>query len=244
MVKLQCYGPGWTVPCISPYVTKVAYYMALARIPYELTPVNPFTLKADTPHGKLPVIEDDDGTVVADSTRIIRHFETTRSNGLDTDASPRERAVMHAFNRMLDEHFYWSAVIQPRWREQAGWEAYVPIITGGATPDAATRDALESFRRMILAEFDGQGMGRMNDAQVYERAREDVDALSDQLGDQVYFMGDKPRSIDANVLSLCKHIAESPFDFDTKYYLRSKKNIMAYVERLSSQVTGAMTEAA
>lgn len=233
MIKLYHYGPGWTVPCISPYVTKVAYYMALAGLEHRLVPANPFTLKADTPFGKLPVI-DDDGTIVADSTAIIDHLERTRGEPLDKGATAQERAVMLAFNRLLDEHFYWCAVIQPRWREQRNWELYVPIICGGTQPDAALRNSLEAFRRMVMAEFDGQGMGRLDDATVYARARADVDALADQLGDRPYFMGDRPRSIDANVLSLCKHVLETPFEFDTRHYMAGKPNLVSYVARLSA----------
>lgn len=235
MIKLYCYGPGWTVPCISPYVTKVAYYMDLTGIEYEMIGANPFTLKDETPHGKLPTIEYDDGTVIADSTQIIAHFETTRE-GLDGKASALEKAQMMAFNRLLDEHFYWSAVIQPRWREQLGWETYVPVICGGDDPDATLRDMLENFRRMVMGEFDGQGMGRLDDAAVYARAREDVDALADQLGSNEFFMGGELRSIDANVLSLLKHVAESPFEFDTKDYVQSKDNLMSYIARMSPRL--------
>lgn len=238
MITLFCYGQGWSVPCISPYVTKVAYYMDLAGIPYRLAGANPFTLKADTPHGKLPTIKDDDGAVVADSTAIIQHLEATRGQPLDKGADARERAQMMAFNRLLDEHFYWAAVIQPRWREQANWEMYIPIICGGAEPDLPLRNELEAFRRMILGEFDGQGMGRLDAAKVYARARQDVDALAGQLGDRPYFMGDEPRSIDANVLSLLKHTLETPFDFDTKDYVASKPNLVAYVENLSRRIGG------
>lgn len=242
MIKLYCYGPGWTVPCISPYVTKVAYYMALAGLEHQLVGANPFTLKADTPYGKLPTI-DDDGTIVADSTAIIAYLEDTKGGRLNGGASAQERAVMLAFNRLLDEHFYWSAVIQPRWREQKNWETYVPIICGGSQPDAALRNSLEAFRRMVLAEFDGQGMGRLDDTAVYARARADVDALAGQLGDKPYFMGDRPRSIDANVLSLTKHVLDTPFDFDTKDYMASKPNLVAYVARLTAEL-GSRAKAA
>ena len=71
--------------------------------------------------------------------------------------------------------------------------------------------------------------------QVYERARQDIEALSDNLGDRPYFMGDKPRSIDANVTSLLKHIMYVPFRFPTKDQALSKKNLVDYVRRVDSQ---------
>jgi glutathione S-transferase len=233
MITLYGYGPGWTVQCISPYVTKVANYLELAGLDYQIKPGQVFALKSTTPYGKLPVIEID-GQTVADSTDIIKYLEANSAHPLDAGATAAEKATMLAFNRMLDEHLYWAAVIQPRWREQANWERYIPIIVGGAAVDDSLRNMLEEFRRMILAEFDGQGMGRLPAGKVYERAAADIAALSDFLGDKAYFMGDVPRTIDANVLSHLKHIVDSPFDFPTKEEVRSKANLMSYIARLEN----------
>jgi glutathione S-transferase len=222
------------VQCISPYVTKVANYLELSGLDYQLKPGQVFALKSTTPFGKLPVIEID-GQTVADSTEIIKFLEARSAHPLDGTASPAERAQMLAWNRLLDEYFYWAAVIQPRWREQANWERYIPIIVGGAQVDGPTRNALEEFRRMILTEFDGQGMGRLPAERVYARAADDVDAMSDFLGDKPYFMGDAPRTIDANVLSLLKHVADAPFDFPTRERVRSKGNLMEYIARLEGR---------
>ena len=113
MITLQGFAPAWTLPCLSPFVTKTAYYMRLAGIEYAFASVNPFELKTATPFGKVPVINDD-GKVVADSTTIIDYLERTRGEPLNKGATLRERAVMLAFNRLLDEHFYWCAVVRGR----------------------------------------------------------------------------------------------------------------------------------
>ncbi len=231
MITLYGYAPGWTVQCISPYVTKVANYLELAGLDYQLKPGDVFNLKSTTPYGKLPVIEID-GQTVADSTEIIKFLESRSPRPLDGTASKAEKACMLAWNRLLDEHFYWAAVIQPRWREQANWERYIPIIVGGASVDGPTRDLLEEFRRMILAQFDGQGMGRLPSERVYARANDDVDALSDFLADKPYFMGDVPRTIDANVFAVLKHVADAPFEFPTRELVRSRPNLVAYIDRL------------
>jgi len=234
MITLYGYGPGWTVQCISPYVTKVANYLELAGLDYQIKPGQVFALKSTTPYGKLPVIEID-GKTVADSTEIIKFLEQSSANPLDAGATAAEKAQMLAWNRMLDEHLYWAAVIQPRWREQANWERYIPIIVGGAAVDDPLRNMLEEFRRMILTEFDGQGMGRLPAEKVYARAADDINALSDFLGDKAFFMGDAPRTIDANVLSHLKHIVDSPFDFPTRDLVRSKANLMNYIARLENK---------
>jgi glutathione S-transferase len=78
-------------------------------------------------------------------------------------------------------------------------------------------------------------MGRLPAEKVYARAADDIDALADFLGGKPFFMGDVPRTIDANVLSLLKHIGDAPFDFPTREHVRSKANLMAYIARLEDR---------
>ncbi len=235
MIALYQYLPAWTVPCISPYVTKVAYYMAMNGMQYEMKPGNLATLDKDTPAGKLPCIVDTDGTTVNDSTHIIEYFRGKYGQGIDAGATPAEHAVMMAFNRMIDEHTYWVGIIQPRWRETSGWEKYLRIIAGSDDVPPGLRSFADDFRFRILNEFMHGGWGRMPAEVIYRRARTDIDALSDFLGDKQFFMGDKPRWIDAAVLSILRQIIESPFDFDTKDYGASKKNLVAYMARMKER---------
>jgi isoprene-epoxide---glutathione S-transferase len=69
MVTIYRYLPGWTVPCISPFVTKVIYYMEMVGVKYQAVSQELSRLDMDTPHGKLPVIVDTDGTRIADPHR-------------------------------------------------------------------------------------------------------------------------------------------------------------------------------
>jgi glutathione S-transferase len=230
-IRVFQYIPAWKVPCISPYVTKLCNYMKMAGLEYELVPQSLATLDDDSPHGKLPYIIDTDGTKVGDSNNIINYFKGRHGNPLDGDQSKEEAAQAVAWNRLLEEHLYWSGVIQPRWREDSGWQTYIPFIVGGAEVGPELQAALDAFRARILAEFDGQGMGRRSDAEVLEFFKADVDAMSDFLGDKPWFMGDKPRSIDASVYSFIRHTADVPFEWPGKPYVQSKKNLMAYTAR-------------
>lgn len=235
MITLYQYLPAWTVPCISPYVTKVAYYMRMAGLPYEAKPQDLTRLDRDTPAGKLPCIVDTDGTSVNDSTHIIEYLQRKYGEALDEGASAAERAQMLAFNRMIDEHTYWVAVIQPRWRETDGWEKYIRIIAGTDEVPAGLRAFADDFRFRILNEFMTGGWGRLPADVIYRRARADVDALSGFLGDKRFFMGDSPRWVDAPVLSILRHIVDSPFAYDTKEYAASKKNLVGYMGRMQER---------
>jgi glutathione S-transferase len=76
---------------------------------------------------------------------------------------------------------------------------------------------------------------RANKQNGRKRARADIDAISDFLGSKPFFMGDRLRSIDANVLSALNHISGTPFNFDTKDYVEGKKNLADYRARLNAR---------
>ena len=193
MITVYGYVPAWGLPDISPYVTKLVNYLTFAGLPHEWKAQNLATLDEDSPFGKLPYIVDEDGTKVGDSNRIIAYLKDKYGDPLDGDQTPVEAAQALAWFRLVEEHLYWSGVIQPRWRHPDQFEIYIPYIVGGAEVGPELRGALMAFRDRIVAEFDGQGMGRRPDAEVLVFLKEDLDALSAQLGDQPYFTGDKLR---------------------------------------------------
>jgi glutathione S-transferase len=235
MITLYQYLPAWNVPCISPYVTKVVYYLKMTGLPFALKPQDLTRLDRDTPTGKLPYLVDVDGRGVHDSTHIIEYLKGKYGDALDAGATNAERAQMLAWNRMIDEHTYWVAVIQPRWRESANWEKYLRIIAGTDEVPPPLRAFADDFRFRILNEFMSGGWGRMPAETVYRRARADIDALADFLGDKPYFMGDTPRWIDTSVLSILRHIIDAPFSFDTKDYGATKKNLVSYMDRMKDR---------
>ncbi len=80
------------------------------------------------------------------------------------------------------------------------------------------------------------GWGRMPADVVYARARQDVDAIADQLGSSDFFMGPNPTSIDAAVSSMLRHIIDAPFVFDTRDYAASKPTLHKYLGRMRERL--------
>ncbi len=235
MIKVYQYMPGWSVSCISPYVSKLYNYLTMTGLPFEMVQQEFARLQEDAPRGKLPYIVDDDGTVVPDSTEIILYLKGKYGDPLDGDATPEERASMVAWSRMIDEHTYWCGVIQPRWRMDEGWEVYVPIIAQSKEVPGELRAALDAFRAHIRDEFDKQGMGLKSDEDVFETFKVDVDAIETFLGDKPFFMGEKPRSIDASLFSILTHTMEAPFAWPGRDYIRGKASFAPYLERMRAK---------
>lgn len=240
-IKLYGYISAWGLPCISPYVTKVANYCAMTDVDYELVSQDLTTLDKDSPNGKLPRIEDEDGTVVWDSTRIVEHVARRHGHTIDDGLTAAEKATGVAFQRLVEENLYWSGIIQPRWREDSGWHTYVPYILGQGDKsydevwtslDPATQAFVDDFRARILKGFDGQGMGRRTDDEVLGFYEDDIDALSDFLGDKAFLLGDVPRTVDATVYSTVRHVLDQPQKWAGADYARERLNLVAYAERM------------
>jgi glutathione S-transferase len=232
LITVYGYVPAWGLADISPYVTKIIAYLTFAGLEFEHKSQDLARLDLDAPHGKLPYIIDSDGTKVADSNVIIAYLKKRYGDPLDADLSRAEAASALAWNRLVEEHLYWSGVIEPRWRLDTGWETYIPYIVQGADVGPDLRAALDAFRARILAGFNGQGMGRRSSAIVQDCFRTDIDALSDYLADKPYFLGDKLRSLDASIYAMLRHVADQPQQWPGSGYVASKPNIVAYLDRI------------
>ena len=236
MIDVYGYVPAWGLPDISPYVTKLVFYMTMTKIPFEYKKQDLTRLDTDSPYGKLPyIIDTDDGTKVGDANLIISYLQTKFGNPLDEGLSKTDHAILLAFDRMICEHLYYSGVIEPRWRQDEGWEVYIPYIVQGAEVGPELRAYLDKFRERILAGFTGQGMGRRDSECVLGFYKIDVDALADFLGDKKYFFGDRVRSIDAGFYAMLRHLVDQPQKWKGTGYVEGKKNLAAYLERMRKE---------
>ena len=234
MIRLYQYTAAWGLPDISPFVTKVDCYLRMVKLPYEQINL-PAVELAKTPKGKLPIIEDR-GRKIADSDFIVAYLKATYGDTLDTSLTPRERAVVLALRRMMEEGLYWSAIIQMRWKEEANFALYRPALYKVVDLPPDQRDgAVNQFREGILQEFHGQGMGRHTAEENYALARADMTALSDYLGERSYFMGEEPTSLDATAYAWLAHILWVPFQGPVKEYAVSLPNLVAYCHRMKEQ---------
>ncbi|KAF2171332.1 hypothetical protein M409DRAFT_18447 [Zasmidium cellare ATCC 36951] len=226
------YVPAWGLPDISPYVTKLIFFLKMTGTPYKYQAENLDELDVNAPCGKLPYIIDDDGTKVSDSSEIIAYLGERYGATLDKKLSPSDRAVSVAWDRLFCEHLYWSGVIEPRWRLDEGWETYIPYIVSGAEVKPELRKVLDAFRVRILQGFNGHGMGRRSHENVLQVYKVDVDAVADFLGDKAYFLGDEPRNVDAVAYAMLRHLTDQPQKWPGTGYVEGKANLVAYLERM------------
>lgn len=211
---------------------KVETYLRMAGLAYEC-PRGASHFKA--PKGKLPYIEDN-GRVVADSTFIIEYLKQAYGDPLDAHLNAPERATALAYQRLLEENFYW-AVIYSRWMDEAGFSrareaffAKLPAPLKLVLPHLA--------RRGIRGELRGHGMGRHAREEIYAIGCRDLSALADFLGDKPYFMGRQPTSLDASAYGFLANVLWVPVESPLKAHARQRPNLEAYCRRMKERYYG------
>src|SRR5690606_15668734 len=126
MITLYHFGPAFGLPDPSPFCIKVDLYLRAAGLEFECNPG--FQHLRTAPKGKLPYI-DDDGTRIADSEFIISHLKAKYGDPLDGGLGAEQRAVAHAFTKMMDENLYW-CMMYSRWLDPRTWPTVRETLFG------------------------------------------------------------------------------------------------------------------
>ena len=173
-VRLHKFGEAWGIADPSPFCLKVESFLRETNIAYEVAPFDPRRSFAKAPKGKLPFIEDEDGTVVGDSSLIIARLSRQRDIDMDAPLDDRQRCVSLAFRRMLDEHLYWVAVYS-RWFDEPGWSVIRQSFFAGVWRPIRPL-AVALARRRVAGALRAQGTGRHSREEIYTLGSEDVHA--------------------------------------------------------------------
>lgn len=185
-----------------------------------------------SPKGQLPFIEDD-GELIADSTFIRAHLE--RKYGIDFDHGydTAARAQAWAFERMIEHHVYF-ALVGARWVDPVNFAKGPAHFFDGA-PDDKREKLREDAQFRVAENYLISGLGRHAPGEDVELALRSVRALSVQLGDDRFLMGDWPCGTDAIAFSLLAGILTPFFDSDLRRRTEDFGNLSAYVDRMMAQ---------
>ena len=228
MITLYGFGAGFGLPEISPFVTKSEVQLKMAGLAYCKQRAMP----PASPKGQLPFIEDD-GRNIADSTFIRAHIEGKYGFDFDAGLSQKDRAQAWAFERMIEHHVYW-AMVGARSVDSDNFAKGPAHFFDGAPEDR--REKLREDAQFRVAEnYLLSGLGRHAPDDDVELALRSIFALSVQLGDKPFLMGDKPCGMDATAFGALSGIL-TPF-FESKLRAKAEQydNLAAYVDRMMGQ---------
>jgi glutathione S-transferase len=228
MITLYGFGAGFGLPEISPFVTKTEVQLKMAGLAYRKERAMP----PASPKGQLPFIVDD-AQQIADSTFIRAHIE--RKYGFDFDAglSRGARAQAWAFERMIEHHVYW-ALVGARWVDPDNFARGPAHFFDGAPEDR--RERLREDAQFRVAEnYLLSGLGRHAPGDDVDLALRSIFALSVQLGEKPYLLGDVPCGIDATAFGALAGILTPFFDSRLRDRAEEFQNLAAYVDRMMLQ---------
>jgi glutathione S-transferase len=235
MIKVFGLAKTWDFPDASPYVRKLVMWLRLAGLAYELHYVPWPDMIERAPRKSVPWIEDSDGEIIHDSQRIIDRLTEKRGVTLDARLAVHERAQMRAWQRLLEDHYYWAGLVQMRWVEDHNWVIYKKELAGELEASPEVEGFFQGIRDYLVGEFRGHAVGKMTLDEVRAVAYQDLDALSDWLGDSPYFMGERPTSIDAILYACLLQTYATPCISPVVTYARTKSNLEAYFKRLHAE---------
>jgi glutathione S-transferase len=228
MITLYGFGAGFGLPEISPFVTKTEVQLKMAGLAYRKEKAMP----PASPKGQLPYIRDD-GRDIADSTFIRAHIESKYSFDFDAGLDPRQRARAWAFERMIEHHVYW-ALVGARWVDSENFAKGPTHFFDGA-PEHLREKLREDAQFRVAENYLLSGLGRHAPDDDVDLAVRSLFALSLQLADQPYLMGDRPCGTDATAFGALAGILTPFFVSRLREQAEQFQNLTAYVDRMMLQ---------
>jgi glutathione S-transferase len=228
MITLYGFGAGFGLPEISPFVTKTEVQLKMAGLAYRKERAMP----PASPKGQLPYIDDETHNI-ADSTFIRAHIE--RKYGFDFDAGldRQQRAQAWAFERMIEHHVYW-ALIGARWVNPENFAKGPTHFFDGA-PEHVREKLREDAQFRVAENYLLSGLGRHAPDDDVDLALRSLLALSVQLGDKPFLMGERPCGTDATAFGAIAGILTPFFDSKLREEVEQFENLVAYVDRMMQQ---------
>ncbi|MBI2993629.1 MAG: glutathione S-transferase family protein [Gammaproteobacteria bacterium] len=230
MIKLYAFGPAFGLIDPSPFVIKVDFYLRAAGL--EFLRVPGFQNMRGAPKGKLPYIIDN-GAVVADSAFIVSYLKAEYGDPLDGGLPAEQKAVVHAFTKMMDENTYW-CLVHDRWINNACWPAVRKEFFGGLPWPLRVLVPMAAQRRVKKSLYI-HGLGRHSDDEILDIAKRDLKALSDYLGDKEWFFGKGPTTLDVFAFAFVGGLVIPPFHSRMAEAARSFPNLVRFVERVKAK---------
>ena len=228
MITLYGFGAGFGLPEISPFVTKTEVQLRMAGLAYRKEKAMP----PASPKGQLPYIEDE-AERIADSTFIRAHIEGKYGFDFDAPLSLQQRAQAWAFERMIEHHVYW-ALVGARWVDPENF-ARGPAHFFDAAPEHLREKLREDAQFRVAENYLLSGLGRHAPEADIDLALRSLFALSVQLGDKPYLMGDTPCGTDATAFGALAGILTPFFVSTLREETEKFRNLTAYVDRMMLQ---------
>ncbi|KAJ3126486.1 hypothetical protein HK098_007468 [Nowakowskiella sp. JEL0407] len=221
--------PNFSAPCM-----KLETYLRMTGVKYIVKEVLPST----GPKKKVPYITLN-GETIADSQLIIWHLQKIKLPGytdIDAHLTTDEKILVDSVRLLAEEILY----------RHIGWERWANPKNAKATRDSIFHDIPFPMRYLVFSIVQKNntkasqmhGFGRFTHSEQLQFSFRAIDRLSELLGDKRYMLGDKPCSLDAIVFGELMDVTKAHEywpDIPTGGYLKTKENLVKYVQRMFNE---------
>lgn len=231
MIYLHQYPPAWGLSSLSPFCIKVETFLRQNQLTYTVVVErNP----SRGPKGKMPFVVDK-GVRIADSSFIMAAL--IRDYNLEGygNANQAQKAAAHAFEKMIEENLYF-ILMYARWVDSESRKKTVSEFAKLFPPFIGSL-FLTLIRRNLSKQAYLQGIGRHTAPEVYIKAEQDLQALSDYMQDHEYFLGSRWSPIDASLFGFLITLMRQPVAPRLKELVQKFPNLVAYAEREAKRLS-------
>ncbi|PXF29732.1 hypothetical protein WH50_18935 [Pokkaliibacter plantistimulans] len=225
MVILHQFPAMLGLPNASPYCLKVETFLRMAGIPYEVRHTPSFR----GPRGKLPFIQLGEQSI-PESETILDTLQPMAAADHLQPLSEEQRLQGHLLARMADYSLAWMLMYE-RWLVPVTWprtrEAFFTSVPWLIRPLVAAL-----FQHKVKRDCWGHGVGRLIMPERRSRLQQDLQCVSDVLGDKPFLFGDRPSRYDASCFGVIANIARDPLGIPSKQVLQGYPNLVAWSERI------------
>lgn len=228
MIELTIFPPALNLRSPSPFSLKTELLLKMTKLDYKIKlGSNP----AKAPNGKFPVMNDN-GKIIADSHFIYQHICETYNVDLDSGLSDAQKAISAAFTRLAEDHLYW-VMIYSRWVDE-DFDGVVDVFFK-AIPWGIRQLVTKAAKKQAVKNIHAHGISRHDKSKIYQLGKEDIDAIATQLGDNRFFHGDAPSSVDAIIYSIVASNYYPDVNSPLKQYVLGHKNLVSYLGRIETE---------
>lgn len=225
MLTLLTYPRNGAVFSLSPFCVKAALLLTYAKLPWQREDLDD---PRRMPHRKLPVLRTGSG-LIPDSDDIRRYLER---QGVDFDPglSVKQKAQAQAFISMAEDSLYFY-VVRDRWDNDLVWPTIRDTYFQGV-PALIRRPVTGAIRRSVHQGLQFQGIGRFTDSDRMGRLDRQLQAISEQLGDGAFLMGDHLTSADLSVSAMLQALRSTMINTPTVERIVGDPVLNPYVDRV------------
>jgi glutathione S-transferase len=229
-IRLFVFGTGWGIPfpTSGPFPLKLCTWMRMAGIPHEIVIEND---PRKGPKGKSPWIEHE-GTRMGDSSLVIAHLGERFGVDLDAHLGADEKARALVIQRTIEEHYH-QAFEHQLFLGRGGAERLEEFVS--TMPSVLRWIVPRILVKQLRAQLHARGLGRHEESEIIAQGKADLDALARLLGENRYFLGDRPSSIDACVFGFLGVSVYVNGDNPLFSHAASLENLKRYCERMREQ---------